>query len=776
MGRRTLQVSSAGIKAIRKTIKLKNWSQTLLAGRVRCSRQTIGSLLKGNPIDEDIVEAICQELGLDWQEIIIKEAELSEDDLEIKDLIADIRQRIEPMVKKECGKMRVLDMEQDIALGEIYTDVNILENLTAKQRLGLEELHCLFNSELADFERLGWGKAQKRVSGLEAVQDHRKLMIWGKPGAGKTTFLKYIAMECLAERLGTDCFPIFLSLKEFAEKPGKPELLHYIKHKFVDAGVKAEIIEKLLNQGKGLILLDGLDEVLEKDSHRVISQIQQLADHLHYGKNQFLITCRIAAKEYLFQGFREVEVADFDQEQIQVFVTKWFQSKNPAKAEKFIEKLADNEPIQELASSPLLLTLLCLVFGELTNFPHNRAELYEEGIDILLKRWDGKRGIERDQLYKNLSAKRKEDLLSLIALETFRQGNYFFKQKTAETYIAQFIENLPDAKSDPEALRLDSEDVLRSIEANHGLLVTRAKGIYSFSHLTFQEYFATRKLTLNPTTESLRELVSHLTEKRWREVILLAVEIMEDATELIQLMKQAVDQLLAEDERLQKYLQWLKTKADSLEGEYTPQDIEKIIQEFSYLAHIKSDQSKIRSLYLHFYLRFNLPFKFTFNLPNLPFNLDLYLPFNILFNRSPDSFLDFSPDSFLDFSLDRFLDFSLDCSRKLANLLNKLPPSQILLKEELQALFAERPDPKNKEPFKQWWKENGKAWREKLRQIMITHRNIGHDWQFTDQQEELLYQYHTANILLMECLDREAVIDRGVRVEIENTLFLPISN
>jgi predicted NACHT family NTPase len=115
-------------------------------------------------------------------------------------------------------------------------------------------------------------------------------------------------------------------------------------------------------------------------------------------------------------------------------VTKWFQSKNPAKAEKFITKLADNKPIQELASSPLLLTLLCLVFGELTNFPHNRAELYEEGVDILLKRWDGKRGIERDQLYKNLSAKRKEDLLSLIALETFRQGNYFFKQKTAETY------------------------------------------------------------------------------------------------------------------------------------------------------------------------------------------------------------------------------------------------------------------------------------------------------------------------------------------------------
>jgi predicted NACHT family NTPase len=744
MGRRTLQASSVGIETIKKAIKRKKWSQDLLAGRVGCVRQTIGQhLYKGDPIDEEYFLAICQELGLNWQEMIVQEAELSENDLEIQDLIADIRQRIEPIVKKECGKMRVLDMEQDIALGEIYTDVNILENLTAKQRLGLEELHCLFHSELADFERLGWGKAQKRVSGLEAVQGHRKLMIWGKPGAGKTTFLKYIAMECLAERLGTNCLPIFLSLKEFAEKPGQPELLHYIKYKFVDTGVKIEVIEKLLNHGKALFLLDGLDEVLEKDSHRVISQIQQLADHLHYGKNQFLITCRIAAKEYLFQGFREVEVADFDEEQIRVFVTKWFQSKNPAKAEKFMEKLADNEPIQELASSPLLLTLLCLVFGELTNFPHNRAELYEEGVDILLKRWDGKRGIERDQLYKNLSAKRKEDLLSLIALETFRQGNYFFKQKVAETYIAQSIENLPDAKSDPEALRLDSEDILRSIEANHGLLVTRAKGIYSFSHLTFQEYFATRKLTLNPTTETLRELVSHLTEKRWRELILLAVEMLEDATELMQLMKQAVDQLLAEDERLQEYLQWLKAKVDSLEGEYATKDIEKITERFSYLAYIKSDQSKIRCLYL--YLSFNL---------SLNLDLYLYLSFNLSLNLSVSVYLD----------------------QKFTNLLNKLPPPQILLKEELQVLFAERPDRQNKEQFKQWWQANGESWIEKLRQVMITHRNIGHDWQFNRQQKDLLEKYHTANILLMECLGREAVIDRGVRAEIENTLFLPISN
>ena len=101
MGRRTLQASSVGIQAIKRAIKQKKWSQDYLAGVAECTRQTIWSLLKGNPIDEGYFLAICQELGLDGQEIIIKTVELSEEnDLEIKDFIADIRQRIEPMVRK----------------------------------------------------------------------------------------------------------------------------------------------------------------------------------------------------------------------------------------------------------------------------------------------------------------------------------------------------------------------------------------------------------------------------------------------------------------------------------------------------------------------------------------------------------------------------------------------------------------------------------------------------------------------------------------------------
>ena len=257
------------------------------------------------------------------------------------------------------------------------------------------------------------------------------------------------------------------------------------------------------------------------------------------------MTCRIAAREYTFEKFAEVEVADFDDQQISTFATKWFKDK-AVKAESFIRRLKDNNRIKEIATNPLLLTLLCLVFEESGDFPANRSELYKEGLEALLKKWDAKRGIQRDQVYKKLSVQRKEELLSKIALTTFKRGDYFFKQKAVEQYIIDYIRNLPDANTDPEALQLDSEVVLRSIEAQHGLLVERAKNIYSFSHLTFHEYFTAREIVFGTQSleEALQNLVSHITEKRWREVFLLAVGMSPSADPLLQLMQQQADALV----------------------------------------------------------------------------------------------------------------------------------------------------------------------------------------------------------------------------------------
>jgi predicted NACHT family NTPase len=779
MARRSLLASPQGIQDIKKALKRKKWSQTYIAGAVDCSRQTIWSLLQGNPTDCDVFMEVCTQLGLNWEKVA--EPELPEpeqnDSQDIDALVREVRQRVQPYIQERCGTMRVLDMNQPIALGDIYTSVNILDKITGRRGLELSEL--MRDADPEKFERFCLGKVRERcVPGLEAVETFSKLMILGKPGAGKTTFLKHLAIQCIGGKFQGDRVPVFITLKDFAETTGQPSLLDYIDRLVLmpfdpsptplrvgeglsDSpfptreggwGVRCFIpIREILTEGRTLILLDGLDEVRDADSSWVLRQIRDFSQQFH--QNQFVITCRIAAREYTFERFTEVEIADFDDKQIADFSGKWFRSKNdPIKAERFLQRLKKDAPIWELATNPLLLTLLCLVFEDSGSFPINRAELYQTGVDVLLKKWDVKRNIEREQVYKRLSLKRKEDLLSQIARTTFEAGNYFFKQREVERYITQYIQNLPDASTDPEALELDSAAVLKSIEAQHGLFVERARGIYSFSHLTFHEYFTARKIvtSCNPYAAddpTLQELVSHITEKRWREVFLLTVGMISSADNLLLLSKRQIDELLVMDKKLQHFLTWINQKSLSIEVPYKP--------------------AVVRAFYCF---------------STLVLNLTQTLELELILNHVPASNLDLTFDRICSTGKP-FRYYALNAD----NISNISEPDFDLhlvinlnlnsdLKHKLQQLKAQVPRiSRRNRKFRLWRQENGSAWIEKLRAVMIENCNIGHQWEFSEQQKEQLRQYYNANKLLANCLNSECYISREGRQEIEETLFLPIA-
>jgi predicted NACHT family NTPase len=753
MPQNSLKACAVGIEKAKTSLTGKRLSNQKLAKELGVSRQPVDNFFKGKPVSNDIFITICEKLDLDWEEITgqkstdslgsPEEASVSTD---IDALVQEVRKKVTPDIKERCGTMRVLDMTQSIGLCNIYTDVNIFEKITGRTRRKIAEL--LQNFDVEDFDRFGLGKVtQKRVPGLQAVEQHSKLMVLGKPGAGKTTFLKYLAMQCIEGEFQKERFPIFITLKEFAEAPEKPNLLKYITERLsecdlTDADVKAK---QLLKQGKVLVLLDGLDEVREENTKSVLDQVQEFS--YQFSTNQLIITCRIAAKEYTFQGFTEVEVADFDSEQIATFAQNWFQSKKDAvKGKRFIEKLEENKPIQELATNPLLLTLLCLVFGEAGDFPANRSELYTEGVDVLLKKWDVGRNIERDKVYKELSLQGKENLLSHIALTTFEQKNYFFKKKTVEDYIADFIRNLRNANTAPEALELDSEAILKSIEAQHGLLVARATGIYSFSHLTFHEYFAAREIKERSDWAKLAE---HVAEKRWREVFLLTTGMVRSADDLLKLMKQKIDELLAGDEQLQYFLSWVNRKSNSVEVPY--------------------NLAAVRALYLGF----SLPksHDWTYEIARSLDTTNTLVPTRAL---APE----FALDRHLFRTLEKFFRLRFSASESICYIFtpqDNLPPTlESKLQQYIEALKSKR---QQQQYIKGTINNDSEDWTEQLRTEirleMINYRDIGHDWQFTDAQEELLKQYYNANKLLVDCFNSDCYVSREVRQEIEDTLLLP---
>jgi predicted NACHT family NTPase len=503
MADRSLQATPDGIQEAKIALKGMQLNQTTLGNRLGVTRQPIGKFFTGKTVANDIFIKICETLKLDWQMIAGITSSVRSQNLEVLQvsdlvdidaLVQTIREVICPLIQSQCGTMRVLDMDQPIELtGDrgIYTNVNILEKLTRLR----SEREVLEGCGIEPFGRLALGRTiGEPIPGLEAVQAHKRLMVLGKPGAGKTTFLKYLAMQCVTGGFAADSVPFFVTLKDFAEAPKKPSLVEYLV-KSLPKGWMIETIEQLLAAGRAIVLLDGLDEVREEDTKRVDREVRSTVDGAQ--ESQFIMTCRIAAKEYTFERFTEVEVADFNDQQIETFVENWFRSKNDLlKAERFMAHMEENKSIRELAASPLLLTLLCLVFGEEGDFPSNRSELYGDGVKVLLKKWDAKQDIQRNDHYKKLDVQRREDLLSYVAFQMFRENEYLVKQRRIEGYIADFIANLRDVYPEPESLRMDSEIVLKSIQSQHGLLVQRARKIYSFLISLFRNILRQGKSSL----------------------------------------------------------------------------------------------------------------------------------------------------------------------------------------------------------------------------------------------------------------------------------------
>jgi predicted NACHT family NTPase len=162
-----------------------------------------------------------------------------------------------------------------------------------------------------------------------------------------------------------------------------------------------------------------------------------------------LLTSRIAAREYVSERFNEIEIAEFTPEQQAHFARHWFSARGyPAKVEPFLQGLQANSRLRELATSPLLLTMICLYFEDHQDLEVSRADLYRKGLDTILERWDASREIRREESpYGRLSTSARESLYAVIALRHFEQGEVVFPAPEVRKFFSEKVENLAAARA-----------------------------------------------------------------------------------------------------------------------------------------------------------------------------------------------------------------------------------------------------------------------------------------------------------------------------------------
>ena len=468
---------------------------------------------------------------------------------------------------KRHGKLKVLGMKDPVELDEIFTTVQLLGEDEVQQFATIDDLEKLYREA---GQRLLRYRSKERQDGITVASQKQFLMVLGAPGSGKSTFLRKIGLESFKGKKGNfkhQAIPVLLELKKFTEN--KIDLKALIEAEFTTCGFPKpkQFTESALEKGKLLILLDGLDEVPSANVNSVIDAIQDFVDR--YDKNRYIASCRTAAYRYNFKRFSDVILSEFDDKQIQQFINNWFRSEEDKEAGTAalcweLLKRDENKAAKELAHSPILLTFLCLTYDKSQTFANNRSGLYKKALRILLEEWAAEKRIMRQAIYEGLSVELEEVLLSEIACEGFEADRLFIPQSQLVERIKEFLSSNLNAPK-----QLSGEQVLEAIAIQQGILVERLEDVYSFSHLTLQEYLTARYIYAHGQISHMTE--KYLTDFRWREVFLLTSGLMVDrgSDELLLEMHKVAKQY-ARHPKVKALLQWADQVLAGSSGDFKP--------------------------------------------------------------------------------------------------------------------------------------------------------------------------------------------------------------
>jgi formylglycine-generating enzyme required for sulfatase activity len=418
------------------------------------------------------------------------------------------------------------------------------------------------------------------LSAIEQLNRHPRLVLLGDPGSGKSTFARFVAICLAGELLGRreinlqflttplpedhgrggdvaqswehrNLLPVLIVLRDFAAR-GLPKsgeratalsLWQFLEGEMEEAGLldSFPLVRRELLAGRGLAILDGLDEVPEAERRRehIRRAVEDFSSSL--GTSRVLLTSRTYAYQdqaWRLPGFEEAVLAPFSRGLIDRFIGLWYEQmaalgrlrKEDAqgRAELLRRAILGSDRLLSLAERPLLLTLMASLHAwRGGSLPERREELYAKAVELILNTWERQR-LELDpsgtpvllqpSLAEWLKVDRHEvrQVLEEIAFEA--HGAQADLSGTADVEEGKLVGRLLHLSRNPGA---DAVQLVTYLRDRAGLLVERGTGVYTFTHRTFQEYLAACHLTGGSFPEEAARLGREDPE-RWREVVLLA--------------------------------------------------------------------------------------------------------------------------------------------------------------------------------------------------------------------------------------------------------------
>ncbi len=354
------------------------------------------------------------------------------------------------------------------------------------------------NLKLFETFHHGFKRSQKK-SFAELFSGSKNIVVIGKPGAGKSSFIKYSICKIL-EADET----IFSNKEVYQYIPFRIELHKYNRYKKLKGGgftnylvellqdeyqinISIDDIGSIIKTFSTLIFFDGLDEIFDIHERLAVrNDIEMFVKS--FAKVRSIVTSRFESYEEVNLSeklFSSYEILDFNETQVEEYVKKWYavEETNNVTREREVRNclLQLNHVDKELKNNPLLLSLILLLYRNELDIPTSKLSIYESCTNTIVE--------TRDTKEKKLDIKLKiGNVISVFAAIAYWQfeiesaGKGVVNYETVKNYIKKYLIDKGEF----------SEENIAELATNEFIDFAKTRSIYlenKFTHKTFLEYF-----------------------------------------------------------------------------------------------------------------------------------------------------------------------------------------------------------------------------------------------------------------------------------------------
>ncbi|MEU6925789.1 NACHT domain-containing protein [Streptomyces sp. NPDC046631] len=372
------------------------------------------------------------------------------------------------------------------------------------------------------------------VSVEQALSGTDRLLLRGPAGSGKSTLVQWLAVNAARRTFGTDlmdwnrCVPFVLRLRAFTSHETLPTPEEFLRAAGVPlhGAAPAGWVDGLLASGRGLVLVDGVDEVPARLRRRTEKWLKDLI--VAYPRSRYVVTTRPSAvpESWLSgSGFEAHSLLAMNQKDIRSFIGHWHgaarsECLGPEEREQLDgyeaslrRAVGTRRDLGRLATNPLMCALLCALNRDRRmQLPRARKELYDAALDMLLVRRDTEReivGVEG----VDLTREEQTALLQRLAYWLIRNGQAEADREEAVAMVAEWLRAMPQVRG-------TAEQVFSHLLIRSGLLREPAPGAVDFVHRTFQDYLGAKAAV---EARDFGVLVKHAHDDQWHDVVQMAV-------------------------------------------------------------------------------------------------------------------------------------------------------------------------------------------------------------------------------------------------------------